>query len=388
MTETKKPSKFLWIFYIILLLGLVLFNFVVSPLASLAEIQRVDYDTFTAMLDEERVGRVHISERSGEITFKEKGGVQLFATKVDYEDDLTARLKLAGVTISDEELTEKSDVLSIVLYNWLIPIIAFAIVGIVIFYPRVIGQEGEQLFKVGKTKWFWLYFVVAAIAAMLSLFLLPIWEKTTLFFRYWSIGAVEIILALLVVAYILMYLTRGLSSEDLPKTRQLAAVKIAEIAALVVLIVFCIIEHFGLVDFVGPCFVIGCVLYLRGLVQGIKGYLYTHKKKERYSVLQLIFSFIAITLGTILIIHPFSGEGFMWIISITVWISTALLIVFGMLSIPTKANATETEPEVKPEVETEEKPAPKRKPAAKPKGKPADKPEVETEDKPADTQGR
>ncbi len=384
MTETKKPTKFLWIFYIILLAGLILFNLVISPLASLAEIQRVDYATFISMLDDERIGRVHIKENTGEITFKEKGGVQLYSTVRDGEDDLAERLAAAKVTVSGEELTERRDALSIIIYNWLLPIIAFAIVGLVIFYPRIVGQKSEQLFAVVKTKWFWLYFVVAGITAAISLFLLPIWEKTTLFFRYWSIGAVQIILALLIVAYIVMYLLRTFASLDLPRTRVLQAVKIAEIAALVVLIVFCIVEHFGLVSFVGPCFVIGCVLYLRGLVQGIKGYLYTHKKKESYSVLQLIFCFAALTLGTILIINPFGGEGFMWIISISVWISTALLIVWGILSMPMRAATPEGDTEARAEREPEAAHAPEAKPEGKPKAKPKAKPEA----KPADTEGK
>lgn len=376
--EVKKPKKSLLVFYIILLTGLLIFNLVVAPLATLAETKWVDYEEFKSMLVDKSVGRVHIPDGSNKITFKEKGGVQLYATVIDEGDDLAALIEEAGAVISDEELTAKRSVVSVIMFNWVLPILAFVIIGLVIFYPKVIGQKSEQLFTFKKTKWFWLYFVVAAITSALCIFLLPIWEKTSVFFRYWSDDVVQIILAILVLAYIVIYLLKTFNSEDLPKTKALQAMKIAEISALFLLIILCFVEHFGLTSFVGPCFVAGCVLYLRGLVQGVKGYLYTHKKKESYSVLQLIFCFLAITAGTVLIVHPFSGDGFMWLISIAVWVATALLIVWGIYSIPERV-------EVKPEPKPEEKPEPKpeEKPAPKPKAKPKAKPEEKPEEKPA-----
>lgn len=107
------------------------------------------------------------------------------------------------------------------------------------------------------------------------------------------------------------------------------------------LVAFCVLEQFKVTDFIGPCFVVGFGLYLRGIMFEVKGYLYTHKKSETYSISNLIFSFVAITLGTVLIVHPFYGETFMWIVSIMMLFISVLLIVRVFLSVPKKVKKIE-----------------------------------------------
>lgn len=197
-------------------------------------------------------------------------------------------------------------------------------------------KEEKKSIKLKKTKLFWLYLVASALLITLGIFLLPVWSESNVFFKNWSNGSIDIILAVLVVLYIVFYLFKKFEYNDIKNSKCLKIVKTIEICLLFVLSIFCVLEQFKVTDFVGPCFVAGCILYLRGLVLGIKAYLYTHKKTEKYSVFDLIFTFISLTAGTILMIHPFYGETFIWIISIIILLISVLLIIVGIISIPKK----------------------------------------------------
>ena len=197
-------------------------------------------------------------------------------------------------------------------------------------------KEEKKNLKPQKTKLFWLYFVASALLITLGIFLLPVWSNSNVFFKDWSNNSIDIILAILIVLYVVFYLLKKVKNNDLKKSKGLKLVKIIEICLLFVLSIFCVLEQFKVTNFIGPCFVVGCILYFRGLVLGINSYLYTHKKSETYSVIQLILMFLALTLGTILMIHPFYGETFMWVVSLIILVISLIILIYGLISIPRK----------------------------------------------------
>ena len=197
-------------------------------------------------------------------------------------------------------------------------------------------KEEKKNLKPQKTKLFWLYFVASALLITLGIFLLPVWSNSNVFFKDWSNNSIDIILAILIVLYVVFYLLKKVKNNDLKKSKGLKLVKIIEICLLFVLSIFCVLEQFKVTNFIGPCFVVGCILYFRGLVLGINSYLYTHKKSESYSVIQLILMFLALTLGTILMIHPFYGETFMWVVSLIILVISLIILIYGLISIPRK----------------------------------------------------
>ncbi len=199
-------------------------------------------------------------------------------------------------------------------------------------------KEEKKVIKPLKTKLFWCYFVISAVLITLGIFFLPVWSNSNVFFKNWSKEVVDIILAILVVFYVGFYLLKKFKCNDLNNSYVLKIVKIIEICLLLVLSVFCVLEQFKVTNFIGPCLVVGFILYLRGIVSGIKAYYYTHKKTERYSLYELIFMFIALTIGTVLMIHPLYGETFMWIASIMLLVFSVLLIIIGFMSIPKREN--------------------------------------------------
>ena len=206
---------------------------------------------------------------------------------------------------------------------------------------KEIVKEERNSSLVRKTKFFWMYFVVASLLIFLGVCLLPIWEDSSVFFKNWSNKSIDLILAILIFVYVVFYLIKNFKNGDLKNKKSFKVLKVIEIILLFGLVAFCVLEQFKVTNFIGPCFVVGFCLYLRGIMFGVKGYLYTHKKSETYSISNLIFSFVAITLGTILIVHPFYGETFMWIVSIMMLFISVLLIVRGFFSIPKKVKEVE-----------------------------------------------
>lgn len=197
-------------------------------------------------------------------------------------------------------------------------------------------KEEKKNLKPQKTKLFWLYFVASSLLITLGIFLLPVWSNSNVFFKDWSNNSIDIMLAILIVLYVVFYLLKKVKNNNLKKSKGLKLVKIIEICLLFVLSIFCVLEQFKVTNFIGPCFVVGCILYFRGLVLGINSYLYTHKKSETYSVIQLILMFLALTLGTILMIHPFYGETFMWVVSLIILVISLIILIYGLISIPRK----------------------------------------------------
>ena len=191
-----------------------------------------------------------------------------------------------------------------------------------------------QIFEIKKTNLFWLYFVGTGILVILGVFLLPVWSETNVFFKSWSNASIDIILAVLLVLYIIFYLVKNLKNDASNKI--LRIVEIIEIILLLLISVLCVLEQFNVTDFIGPCLAIGLAVYLRGIVLGIDCFLHTQDKNENFSLLTLIFMFASLTFGSMIIVNPIYGDGFMWIISISILVVAIVLSVFGALAIPDK----------------------------------------------------
>ncbi|MEE0835205.1 MAG: ATP-dependent metallopeptidase FtsH/Yme1/Tma family protein, partial [Clostridia bacterium] len=70
MKEVKSPKKPLIYYYGIVLLILVLFNIIFTPLLAQRQVKEVDYGTFMSMIDEKNIGDVEISD--SQILFSDK----------------------------------------------------------------------------------------------------------------------------------------------------------------------------------------------------------------------------------------------------------------------------------------------------------------------------
>ncbi|MCI7233447.1 MAG: ATP-dependent metallopeptidase FtsH/Yme1/Tma family protein, partial [Oscillospiraceae bacterium] len=78
MKEVKSPKKPLIYYYGIVLLVIVIFNMVVSPLLMSSSVKEVDYGTFMKMIDDKDIGSVEVGD--SEIVFTDKDNTQIYKT--------------------------------------------------------------------------------------------------------------------------------------------------------------------------------------------------------------------------------------------------------------------------------------------------------------------
>ena len=191
--------------------------------------------------------------------------------------------------------------------------------------------KNEQGFEVKPTKLFWAYWVLAACCLALGIFLLPVWDNSGVFWSTWASEGLGTLLFALLTVYII-YSIGGIKKED-EKAKK--GIKITEIVLLVIIAVLCILEQFNVVNFVGPCFVIGSVLWLRGMSASVIAYKYNVKKKDR-TIGVILGGLLAVSLGAILMVRRFTAPIFIWIISITLLLIAVCSVIFGFVSKPKK----------------------------------------------------
>ena len=128
MNEVKKPKKPLLYYYFIVLLGIMLFNFLVMPALVEGQITEKDYGYFIKMTEKGQIGQVEIQEQENQILFTSKDGSKIYKTGMVDDPDLVQRLYESGATFSGEIIKQTSPVVSI-LISWVLPIIIFIALG-------------------------------------------------------------------------------------------------------------------------------------------------------------------------------------------------------------------------------------------------------------------
>jgi len=126
MKEVKNPKKPLIYYYIVVFLVLLLFNAVVTPLITKAQVTEVDYGEFIRMTEAGEIGEVEV--QSNQIVFTSKDGKKYYKTGKMDDPDLTERLYASGAKFSSQIQTQTSPLLTFLLF-YVLPIVAFIFIG-------------------------------------------------------------------------------------------------------------------------------------------------------------------------------------------------------------------------------------------------------------------
>ena len=95
MKEVKSPKKPLLYYYGIVLLVLVLFNVVLTPMLSMKQVREVDYGTFMSRIEDKKIDNVQIEDN--QILFTEKDSKNtVYKTGLMEDATLTERLYESG----------------------------------------------------------------------------------------------------------------------------------------------------------------------------------------------------------------------------------------------------------------------------------------------------
>ena len=126
MKEVKSPRKPLIYYYGIVLLAILVFNMVVSPLLMNARVKEVDYGTFMKMIEEKSIGSVEVTD--SEIVFTDKENTRIYKTGEMNDPTLTERLYASGAKFTRNIEKGMSPLLSFFL-TFILPILIFAALG-------------------------------------------------------------------------------------------------------------------------------------------------------------------------------------------------------------------------------------------------------------------
>jgi len=126
MKEVKSPKKPLIYYYGIVLLVIVIFNMVVSPMLMSSSVKEVDYGTFMKMIDDKDIGSVEVGD--SEIVFTDKDNTQIYKTGEMNDPTLTQRLYDADAVFTKNIEKTMSPLLSAFL-TIILPILIFAGLG-------------------------------------------------------------------------------------------------------------------------------------------------------------------------------------------------------------------------------------------------------------------
>lgn len=152
MKEVKKNKKPLVAFYLIALIVILVLNMVVVPYLAERQIKETDYGTFMSMTNAGDIGLVQIVESENYILFTDKSEKNVYKTGIVTDPGMTERLYSAGASFSGE-IVEQPGLFSQLLFNWVIPIALFILIGQIISRAlmKKSGGQNSMMFNMGKS---------------------------------------------------------------------------------------------------------------------------------------------------------------------------------------------------------------------------------------------
>ena len=152
MKEVNKPKRMLRNFYFVALAVLLVLNMVIMPMIMNAQVKETDYGTFMTMTNEGNIGLVQIVETENYIMFTDKEEKQVYKTGIVNDPGLTERLHQAGANFSGE-IIEQPGIFSQIIFNWVLPIAAFFLIGQLIskHMMKKMGGQNSMMFNMGKS---------------------------------------------------------------------------------------------------------------------------------------------------------------------------------------------------------------------------------------------
>jgi len=139
-------------FYLVALAVLLVLNMVIMPMIMNAQVKETDYGTFMTMTNEGNIGLVQIVETENYIMFTDKEEKQVYKTGIVNDPGLTERLHQAGANFSGE-IIEQPGIFSQIIFNWVLPIAAFFLIGQLIskHMMKKMGGQNSMMFNLGKS---------------------------------------------------------------------------------------------------------------------------------------------------------------------------------------------------------------------------------------------
>ena len=151
MKEVKSPKRSLLYYYGIVLLMILLFNILVTPILNRNQVAEVDYGTFMDMIDQRDIGAVQVEDT--QIVFTNRDGTALYKTGPMEDPTLTERLHDAGAEFARVIEEPISPIWSFLL-TFVLPLLIFIGLGQYLskkLMEQAGGGKNSMAFGMGKS---------------------------------------------------------------------------------------------------------------------------------------------------------------------------------------------------------------------------------------------
>ena len=155
MKEVKTPKKPLAYYYGIVLIVLIVFNLVVTPILMEHQVKETDYGTFMSMIEKKNIGEVEVEDN--QIIFTDKDQKNIYKTGLMNDPNLTDRLYECGAVFAKDIDKQMSPIISFLLTG-VLPLILFIALGnyMAVSYTHLEYRLDEQIRQAVlslETKW-------------------------------------------------------------------------------------------------------------------------------------------------------------------------------------------------------------------------------------------
>ena len=166
-----------------------------------------------------------------------------------------------------------------------------------------------KLIKAKKTKFFWVFFILAGFLALACVIMAPVWSETDVFFKSWGSFVFDAIVAFALFYYIVLYLFRHASTSS----GAIRTLTVIEIVILSLLALSSLLSYFtSALQIKEPCVLLGIVLWIRGVNEILCTSI---SRSLRHPVWKTAAFLLMVTLGTLLMSRPFITKSqLMWVI--------------------------------------------------------------------------
>ena len=151
MKEVKTPKRPLIYYYCIVLLMILLFNLLITPMLSRNQVVEVDYGTFMDMIEEKNIGAVQVEDT--QILFTDKEKTVVYKTTPMEDITLTQRLYDSGAEFT-RVMEEPISPLWSFLLTFVLPILIFIALGQYMrkkLMEQAGGGKGSMAFGMGRS---------------------------------------------------------------------------------------------------------------------------------------------------------------------------------------------------------------------------------------------
>ena len=179
----------------------------------------------------------------------------------------------------------------------------------------------KNLFKTDKSKNYWAEILLGVICIVCAIIFAPIWNNTDVFFKDWGLKIIDILIAVLIVAYLSGYLWKKMLASN----GVIKVLTIIEFCALSIIALGCIFTQFNVIPVSGACKIFGLVLWSRGVVELFRAYYLSRITSYKYSPAWLFLAIAMVTFGTYCFAKPFIQD------TVILWLFVSALLAFDIL---------------------------------------------------------